>query len=76
MTVVAVTQLSLFDGLIRRHLPSPLCVYQGACARKGRAVLGEPEDTGGSVQRSIRCVTCGRTGVQSTNTERRKERSA
>jgi hypothetical protein len=44
---------------------SPLCIYV-RCSRKGRAVLGDPRDCGGCVNRTIRCLGCGATGEQST----------
>ena len=48
-------------------IASPLCSYE-KCHRKGRAVLGPPQlRPSGCVNRSIRCLTCGCTGVQSDN---------
>jgi len=46
-------------------VPSPLC-HREHCRRGGRAVLGEPVDLGGCVNRSVRCLTCQITGVLST----------
>ena len=53
----------LFDELVDT-VPSPLCLYDH-CKRKGRAVLGEPIDHGGCVNRTIRCLECGATGEES-----------
>jgi hypothetical protein len=57
------TQPSLFDA---DTVPSPICCVEGRCPRQGRAV---PHASG--VNRDVTCLTCGRTGVQSTNTEAR-----
>ena len=42
----------------------PLCCHTRHCG--SRAVLGEPEDRGGCVNRTITCLSCGRTGEQRT----------
>jgi hypothetical protein len=65
-----VTQLALFDQPTDRDasIPSPICCYD-RCARHGRAVLGAPVDHGDCINRRVRCVTCARTGVQSTRTD-------
>lgn len=61
------SQLALFEP--PDTVPSPVCVYDH-CARKGRAVLGPVQAVGEwCTTRTITCLTCGRTGVQSTNTE-------
>jgi hypothetical protein len=59
-------QADLFapTGVIVR---SPLCVRMKHCG--ALAVLGEPEDLGGCVNRSITCLRCGATGIESRNTE-------
>lgn len=41
------------------------------CTKQGRAIYGEPEDCEGCVNRSVECVTCGRRGTLSENTEER-----
>ena len=60
-------QLSLLDSPVAEvaTVASPICAYEH-CRRKGRAVLGEPVDLGGCVNRSITCLTCGARGEQST----------
>jgi hypothetical protein len=47
-------------------VPSPLCHRWDDCSPKGRAILGQPEDCGGCINRAIVCQTCGCTGVEST----------
>ena len=43
----------------------PLCIYQRHCG--SQAVLGEPEEVeSGCINRSITCLACCATGVQST----------
>jgi hypothetical protein len=70
----AVRQLPLFEApLIDGETivtDRPLCVYQrqqlhGRC-KGARAVLGIPRDLGGCINRTIRCLTCGSTGEEST----------
>jgi hypothetical protein len=47
---------------------SPLCVYEPSCTHHGRAAYGPPVSvTPTCVNRTIRCLTCGRTGVGSRN---------
>lgn len=49
-------------------VPSPICCMWLPCPRKGRSVLGPAERIGDDcINRSIRCLTCGRTGIESTN---------
>lgn len=57
-------QATLF-GDAADTVPSPLCSRWDKCTPRGRAVLGASEDHGGCVNRSIRCLTCGCTGVES-----------
>lgn len=52
-------QPSLFEPVVK----SPICSYERHCGHK--AELGEPEDLGGCINRSITCLTCGKTGVES-----------
>ena len=63
-------QLPLFldDPLVvaMETIRSPLCIYEKHCG--SRACLGPPDDRGGCVNREIRCLSCGRDGVQSTRT--------
>jgi hypothetical protein len=50
---------------------SPLCLCEPRCAVPGRAELG-PEEVGfegGSLNRTVHCITCGRRGVVSKSTE-------
>lgn len=64
------TQLSLFDGRTggRSELTvaSPICRLNSPCSRKGRAVMGPPEDLGECVNRTIHCLTCGARGEESS----------
>lgn len=46
-------------------IPSPLCAYEPHCDPIGRCVLGPPSQREGCVNRTIRCLTCGKTGEQS-----------
>jgi hypothetical protein len=47
---------------------SPLCIYDGPCSRHGRAELGPERHVSPTcINRDIRCLTCGRTGVESQN---------
>lgn len=59
-------QGELFAPAADSTVPSPLCYRWNDCAPKGRAVLGEPEDRGGCINRTILCLTCGKRGVEST----------
>ena len=52
-----------------RTVPSPICAYEGRCPKQGRAVYGAPVIYSGCVNRTIRCLTCQRTGEESLNTE-------
>ena len=56
-------QPALFD--LTETVASPLCSRWTKCTPRGRAVLGAPEDHGECVNREIRCLTCGCTGVES-----------
>lgn len=58
-------QGTLFESAPATTVPSPICFYERPCPKQGRAVLGEPDDRGGCVNRSITCQTCGATGVES-----------
>lgn len=67
-------QIAIFDA---DTVASPLCSYQAPCPRKGRAVYGPPEHLGECINRSIRCLRCGATGVESRNVEvKRKVKTA
>lgn len=58
--------LPLFDE--PETISSPLCAYEGRCPKQGRAVLGAPVTVSVTcVRQTITCLTCGATGVQSTN---------
>ena len=61
------------DGVTGPDTPgtvaSPLCFFDPACPAKGRAVFGPPVQVDGAINRSIRCVTCGRIGVESRTDE-------
>jgi hypothetical protein len=47
---------------------SPICIREKHCGH--RAVLGEKvPGSGATVNRSITCLKCGATGVQSTRTD-------
>lgn len=50
---------------------SPICSYVKHCG--AMAMLGEPEDLGDCINRSITCQRCGATGVESTNKEAERE---
>lgn len=59
-------QLALFE---QQTVASPrwMCMSdRKPCRRNGRAVYGEPEDRGECVNRTVRCLTCGCTGEEST----------
>lgn len=58
----AAGRLELFEA---DTFPSPLCCRWVDCRPLGRAVYGEARDLGGCVNRSIQCLTCGRTGEES-----------
>jgi hypothetical protein len=51
---------------------SPLCFFDPPCPKKGRAVLGDLEAVDGAINQTIRCVTCGRSGVSSRSTDPRR----
>jgi hypothetical protein len=47
---------------------SPWCIYEGACARKGRAEVGAWRQEGPDARnRPVVCLTCGRRGEESQN---------
>lgn len=54
------------------RMRSPICFYAAPCPRAGVAELGPEEVLDGCINRAIRCLTCGRTGIESINTEPRK----
>ncbi len=59
-------QPTLFDE--PQTIASPFCFYSVECQPKARVALG-PEEVGeGYINRELRCLKCGRTGVQSENT--------
>lgn len=51
---------------------SPLCIYERHCGSK--ATLGPPIAEEGCSNRDIKCLKCGATGVQSTNTALLKQK--
>ena len=58
------TQLPLFEATVA----SPWCLYEGVCARKGRAEVGAWRQEGPNARnRPVVCVTCGRHGEESQN---------
>jgi len=61
MTLATVTRPDTPGRLIR----SPLCIYQPVCTTPGRAELGPVIRVGDSLNREIRCVSCGRRGIES-----------
>lgn len=66
-----IEQLGLFPAAEPETVPSPLCCRWTDCQPKGRAVLGPEDDRGGCINRSIRCQTCGKTGIESTRKDLR-----
>lgn len=63
---VPVAQGELFAAPAGDAVRSPICMRQKHCGSS--AVLGKPEEVEpGCVNRSITCLACGATGVQSTN---------
>jgi len=67
-------QPALFDVSAVPTIASPLCSYE-ACKRKGRAMLGPVVRVSEDCEnRSIECLTCGCTGVQSDNLKLKRGR--
>ena len=65
-------QPSLFDVSAVPTVASPLCMFDG-CQRHGRALLGPLVRVSEDCEsRSIECLTCGCTGVQSDNLKLRR----
>lgn len=49
-----------------KTIASPLCCFDGErCPRQGRAILGRPRRRPHTIQRAIRCLTCGAWGEDS-----------
>jgi hypothetical protein len=59
-----VTQGDLFADAGGERIRSPICSYQTHCG--ATALLGDPEDFGACVNRTICCERCGATGTRST----------
>jgi hypothetical protein len=55
-------QLELEVG---RLIRSPLCIYGKDCHKRGVAELGPVVRVGDSLNREIRCLSCGMRGVES-----------
>jgi hypothetical protein len=58
------SQLGLFAGTVA----SPWCPYEAPCARQGRAEVGDWRPMGPDARnRTVTCLTCGKSGEQSQN---------
>lgn len=58
------SQLPLFEATVA----SPWCPYDGPCARRGRAEVGEWRQTAPRARnRVVRCLDCPRCGEESQN---------
>jgi hypothetical protein len=64
-------QLSLFADYVPppETIASPICIYDGACPRKGRCTVEPWARTaeGLSENRRVRCLTCKAHGEESRN---------
>lgn len=58
-------QPSLWAADVTVPTPHWLCLYDH-CTTHGRAVKGAPVDSDTCINVRVRCVTCGRSGVEST----------
>lgn len=65
------TQPNLWAEPETTPTPPGLCLYDTRpCPKRGRCEFGPEVAVGACLNRAIRCLTCGRTGVESRNTER------
>lgn len=65
--LTGIGQLSLaFETVATVPVPRFLCPYERRCEPAGRAVWSEPIDLGGCINRVVKCLTCGKTGEEST----------